>query len=183
MSEAPSVVTSILLLAKSSLRSRAAWVAILIGLFISLVLSTFSKPKLVFAPKTVIAFVPPFSIGTTPVTFSALFAAKAKGTVSNFWLLISTKSPHSPETSRATFRLLTSTLQNILANDEAYPPVWLPVPITKFTIPNSSVVVVIVSWYSVKERLSTIENCKHTFLFGIGALVLFTPGITSPLGL
>ena len=115
----PSIVTSVLLFTKFSLRSKAAWVAILIGLLRSLVLSTFSKPKLVFAPVTVVAFVPPFSIGTTPVTFSALFDANAKGTVSNFWSLISIKVPHWPETSKATFKPLFTTLQYMFAKEEA----------------------------------------------------------------
>ena len=83
-SDAPSTVTSVLLFAKSSFKFNADCVAILMGLFMSLVLSTFSNPKLVLAPTTVVALVPPFSIGTTPVTFSAFFAANAKGTVSNF---------------------------------------------------------------------------------------------------
>jgi len=74
----------LLLLTKSSLPFNAAWVAVLTGLSKSLVLSTLCNPKLVLAPKTVMALVPPFSIGTTPVTFSALFAAKAKGIDSKF---------------------------------------------------------------------------------------------------
>ena len=44
MSDAPSTVTSKLLLATSSLRFNAVWVAVLIGLFKSLVLSTFPRP-------------------------------------------------------------------------------------------------------------------------------------------
>ena len=77
MFEVPSVVTLVDLLTKSSFKFNAAWVAILIGLLISRVLSTFSNPKLVFAPTTVVAPVPPCNIGTTPVTFSALLAANA----------------------------------------------------------------------------------------------------------
>ena len=75
--EVPSAATLVDLLAKSSFKFNAAWVAILIGLLISRVLSTFSNPKLVLAPRTVVALVPPCNIGTTPVTFSALLAAKA----------------------------------------------------------------------------------------------------------
>ena len=73
-------VTSVDLLAVFSFKLSAACVAILIGLFKSDVLLTFSNPKFVLAPITVVALVPPFAIGTIPVTFVALFAAKAKGT-------------------------------------------------------------------------------------------------------
>ena len=127
---------------------------------------------MVLAPKTVVALVPPFSIGTTPVTFSALFAANAKGTELKGWLLISKKLEHWPLLSNATFKLFRVTLQKIAENEVAYPPVWIPVPITKFTIPNSSVVVVIFSWYSVCEAASIIENCKQTLLFANGELAL-----------
>ena len=101
----------LLLFDRFSLRFKAVCVAVLIGLSISLVLSTFCNPKLVLAPKTVVALVPPFSIGTTPVTFSALFAANAKGTELKGWLLISKKLVHCPLLSKATFKLFKVTLQ------------------------------------------------------------------------
>ena len=80
ISEFPSAVTLVLLFIVSSFKFNANFEAVLIGLFKSVVLSTFSSPKLVLAPRTVTAFVPPFSIGTTPVTFSAFLAKKAVGT-------------------------------------------------------------------------------------------------------
>ena len=87
------------------------------GLFKSLVLSTFSSPKFVFAPITVVALVPPCAIGTIPVTFAAFVAEKANGTLEKFWLLISTKLLHSPLTSNATFNPFSCALfQSILSN-------------------------------------------------------------------
>ena len=83
VSEPESIATLVLLFVKSSFKSSACCVRILIGLLLSLVLSTLSSPKLIKAPSTVVAFVPPFSIETTPVTFSALTADKAKGTDEN----------------------------------------------------------------------------------------------------
>ena len=44
----------------------------LIGLFKSVVLSTLLRAKLVLAAATVLAPVPPFATGTTPVIFEAL---------------------------------------------------------------------------------------------------------------
>ena len=90
------------------------------GLFKSLVLSTFSSPKFVFAPITVVALVPPCSIGTIPVTFAAFVAEKAKGTLEKFWVLISRKLVHSPLSSNATFNAFCSALfQSMLANEVA----------------------------------------------------------------
>ena len=54
---------------------------------------------------------------------------------------------------------------------------------TKFTIPNSSVVVDTDSWYSNWVVASKMENCKQIFLFAMGSEALFTPGIASPAGL
>ena len=61
----PRVVT-VDLFAKFSLVSKAVWVAVEIGLFKSVVLSTLDKPKLALAPISVIAPVPPLVIGTVP---------------------------------------------------------------------------------------------------------------------
>ena len=71
----------------------------------------------------------------------------------------------------------------MVPNDEAYPSVWPPEPIMVFTIPNSSVVTVIFSWYSINEVASKIVNSKQMFLFAKGALALLYPGIVSPVGL
>ena len=59
-SELEANVPSVLLLTAFSFRLSADCPAILTGLSRSFVLSTFSKPKFVFAPTTVTAFVPPF---------------------------------------------------------------------------------------------------------------------------
>ena len=67
-------VTSVDLFTAFSFKLSALCVAVLIGLAKSEVLSTKSKPKLVLAPTTVDALVPPFSIGTIPVTFTAFEA-------------------------------------------------------------------------------------------------------------
>ena len=67
----PSVVT-IDLLAAFSFKSRAACVRILIGLLMSVVLSTLLIPKLVFAAVIVLAPVPPFATGTMPVNLLVL---------------------------------------------------------------------------------------------------------------
>ena len=53
---------------------------------------------------------------------------------------------------------------------------------TRFTIPNSSVVVCTVSIYSDCEFWSMMENFKQMYLFANGAFVLFTPGNCSPEG-
>ena len=55
-----------------SFRSRAACVAVEMGLFRSLVLSTLPSPRLVLAPAAGVAPVPPFAMATVPVTFAAL---------------------------------------------------------------------------------------------------------------
>ena len=67
----PSVVVADLLVL-FSFRSKAACVSVLIGLFKSVVLSTLLSAKLVLAAATVLAPVPPFATGTTPVNLLAL---------------------------------------------------------------------------------------------------------------
>ncbi len=67
----PSVVVADLLVL-FSFRSKAACVTVLIGLFTSVVLSTLLSAKLVFAAAIVLAPVPPFATGTTPVNLPAL---------------------------------------------------------------------------------------------------------------
>ena len=120
VSELAAKVPSVLLFAVFSFEFSAVCVAILMGLFISLVLSTFSSPRLVFAPITVVAFVPPLAIGTIPVTCAAFVAEKAKGTLEKFWLLISRKLPHCPFTSNATFNpFCTALFQSMVAKEEA----------------------------------------------------------------
>ena len=66
----PSVVT-IDLLALFSFKSSAACVSVLMGLLMSVVLSTLLRPKLVFAAAIVLAPVPPFATGTIPVNLLA----------------------------------------------------------------------------------------------------------------
>ena len=52
----------------------------------------------------------------------------------------------------------------------------------KLTIPCASVVTVCVSKYSIAASESRIENFKHINLLDKGALVLLTPGNSSPDG-
>ncbi len=67
--------------AEGAFKSNAVCIAAEIGLLTSLVLSTWSNSNVILAPVIVVAFVPPFSTATTPVTFTLLVAAKANGTV------------------------------------------------------------------------------------------------------
>ena len=68
---APSVVIADLF-AVFSFRSSATCVSKLMGLLISVVLSTLLSAKFVFAAVIVLAPVPPFAIATTPVNLPAL---------------------------------------------------------------------------------------------------------------
>ena len=60
------------LLVAFSLKSSAVCVSVLIGLLTSEVLSTLFMAKFVFAAATVLAPVPPFATGTTPIILPAL---------------------------------------------------------------------------------------------------------------
>ena len=166
-----------------SLVSKAAWVAVEIGLFKSEVLSTLFKTKLIFASVIFVAPVPPFWIATTPETLSAVTAAYAKGTVESGLLLNITNCWQSPLVLNSTFKDLVLEFQTTELNELEYPPVWFPEPIIRFTIPNSSVVVWITSWYSNWERLSIKLKRKQTGLLTIGLFWILTPGIFWPFGL
>ncbi len=160
----------------------AAWVAIEIGLLLSEVLSTLSICKLILASTKFVAPVPPFWIWTTPETLFAVTAAYAKGTAESGLSLKTTNCWQDPFTSNCTFNTFVFAFHTIALNELAYPPVWFPDPIIKLTIPNSSVVVWITSWYSNCDRLSVKENCKQTDLLAIGLFWISTPGIFCPLG-
>ena len=170
------------LLTLFSFKFNAVWVAIEIGLLLSEVLSTLLICKLIFASVKFVAPVPPFWICITPETLFAVTAAYAKGTAESGLSLKMINCWQVPLTSNCTFNFLIFTFQTIVLNELAYPPVWFPDPIIKLTIPNSSVVVGITSWYSNCDRLSVSENCKQTDLFDIGLFWISTPGIFCPLG-
>ena len=79
--EAASAAISVLLFDRFSFKSNAACVGFEIGLAASEVLSTFSNPKFVLAPKTVVAPVPPLVIGSIPEIFSGVTLPSDKSAV------------------------------------------------------------------------------------------------------
>ena len=89
---------------------------------------------------------------------------------------------HTPVVSNSTTKFLGFPSQLIATKFAAVPPVWVPVPIITFTIPNSSVVVTWVSWYSNWFTGTTILNLKQMVWFTNGDLELSAPGSSSPFG-
>ena len=168
--------------ANGALVSKAVWVAVEIGLFASLVLSTLLRPKFVLAPETEEAPVPPLAIATIPDTFSAVLDAYANGTAEKFWLLTSIKIEQLPVISISTCNFFVVLFQKIALKLLAYPPTWSPWPTTKFTIPNSSVFTFWVSWYSKLEVASLMLNRRQISLFAKRVFWLLLPGNISPTG-
>ena len=108
--------------------------------------------------------------------FSVFNANNAYGTAVNGALLISIKLEQPSFTLKSTFKFFGKELQAISSKELAYPPVLSSVPIIRFTIPTSSVVVVKISSYSNEFNSSINENFKQMFLFERGTWVLLYPG-------
>ena len=103
-------------------------------------------------------------------------ANNANGTAVNGALLISMKLEQPSFILKSTFKFLGKELQVMSSKELAYPPVLSSVPIIRFTIPTSSVVVVKISSYSSEFNSSMNENFKQIFLLARGTWVLLKPG-------